>query len=70
MNDRMTEQIQSVVDIFGALEREGYFGSVEIKMESGKVVLVRATRSFKLNNIPINFRGSSRGERNEYSSRS
>ena len=65
----MTEQMQSLFDIFGKLEREGYFGSVEVKMESGKAVLIRATNSFKLNNIPYNFRGSSRGEKDERSNR-
>ena len=42
--------MQNLSEILNELERERFFGSVELKFESGAVVLVRKTETIKPNN--------------------
>ena len=54
----MTEQM--IIKMIRELDRNRFYGSLEIKFESGRVVLVRKTETIK----PSSYR-ENRGEHNE-----
>jgi hypothetical protein len=39
--------MQTVHDVLGELERNRFYGSLELKLEAGKVVLLRKTETIK-----------------------
>jgi len=47
---------QSVDNLIADLERQRFFGSVELKLEAGRVVLIRKTETIKPNNCRDNRR--------------
>jgi len=53
--------MNAVSDVLNELERGRFYGSVEIKFEAGRVVLLRKTETIK-----PDYR-ENRGERNEHS---
>ena len=48
-----------VPNLLNVLERERFYGSVEVKFEAGRIVLLRKTETFKSND-------ELRGNRNSY----
>jgi len=50
----------SISEVLSDLERSRFYGSLEIKFEAGRVVLLRKTETIKPND-----RRDNRGERNE-----
>jgi len=55
---------QSITEIVHELERSRFYGSLEIKFEAGRVVLLRKTETIKPNNCR-----ETRGEQNDGVSR-
>ena len=39
--------MNTISEVLGDLERKGFYGSVEIKFEAGRVVLLRKTETIK-----------------------
>lgn len=40
--------MDKLIELLKRLAREGFFGAVEIKMEAGKIVIVRKTENIKV----------------------
>jgi hypothetical protein len=47
MNRENSDSLQSVTDLLVGLERQRFFGSIEVKLEAGRVVLIRKTETLK-----------------------
>ena len=60
MNRPMVINEPTATNILKELERERFYGSLEIKFEAGRVVLIRKTETIKPNNHRDN-----RGEHND-----
>lgn len=47
MNREKSESFRSVTDLLVGLEQQRFFGSLEVKLEAGRVVLIRKTETLK-----------------------
>ena len=56
MTNRLTTSPQGIIDLVNEFERNRLYGSIEIKFESGRVVLIR-----KIENIKTEDRRDDRG---------
>lgn len=54
--------MRSLGDLLAELERERFYGTLEVKLEAGKVVLIRKCETFKPTS---NSYGDNRGDSNE-----
>jgi len=43
----MTAEITDLNATLRELERSGFYGSIEIKLEDGKIILIRKTENYK-----------------------
>jgi hypothetical protein len=57
----MTESTMALTNMVSELERIRFFGSLEIKFEAGKVVLLKKTETIKPDECPRNNRGDRSG---------
>jgi len=63
MNDQRVQSEATVESIIAELKRTHYWGSLELKFESGLLVLLRKSETLKLNNFN---QRSNRYENNEH----
>jgi len=57
--------IQEITRLLSALARQGFFGSLEVKMEAGRITLVRKTENLKVGNREWNYREDRGGYRKQ-----
>jgi hypothetical protein len=56
---QLSDEAQQLIEMLSKLEADGFFGSVELKFEAGRIVLCR-----KSENIKFNSPRGPRGDRN------
>jgi len=49
--NRNEDEKEYLVRFLRELEQQGFYGSVEVKMERGKIVLIRKTETLKLHDL-------------------